>query len=148
MTRPQFQQRTFRLVGRQQVAALLALVGNLPVDPAKPIEVVIREEKKIRRADANALMWVGPLKDIAEQAWIAGRQYSAEAFHEFFKRDFLPEIESDQTKDGYVKWVISPSGDRILVGSTTQLTVKGMARYLEQVYAYGASMGVQFGARE
>ncbi len=146
-TRPQFQQRTFRLVGRQQVDGLLALVRNLPVDAVKPLEVIIREEKRKRTLDQNALMWAGPLRDIAEQAWVEGRQYSAEVWHEFFKREFLPNSPGEGTKDGYQKWVDLPTGVMVLVGSTTQLTVRGMSDYLEQVYAYGASLGVQFGAR-
>ncbi len=145
--RQKFQQRTFRLIGRQQVEGLLALVRNLPVDAHKPLEVIIREEKKSRTMDQNALMWSGPLRDIAEQAWVEGRQYSAEVWHEFFKREFLPNASGEGTKDGYQKWVDLPTGVTVLVGSTTQLTVRGMSDYLEQVYAYGASLGVQFGAR-
>ncbi len=144
ITRPTYQTRTIRLVGIAQREMLTAMAQHLPIDPAHPIEVVIREEKKLRKADANALMWAGPLRDIAEQAWVCGRQFSAEAWNEFFKRDFLPESAGDDTKDGYQKWVISPSDDRLLVGSTKHLTVRGMSRYLEQVYAYGASLGVQF----
>ena len=142
--RPKFQQRTFRLVGRQQVDGLLALVRNLPVDAAYPIEVVLREEKRKRNVDQNALYWAGPLRDIAEQAWVSGQQYRAEVWHEFFKREFLPENECEMTRDGYRKWAYLPDGPRVLIGSTTHLTVKGMSEYVEQVYAYGASLGVQF----
>jgi len=53
--RQQFQQRTFRLVGQQQVAGLIGLIGNLPIDSANPLEVVIREEKKARKPDQNSL---------------------------------------------------------------------------------------------
>lgn len=145
MTRTKFQQRTFRLVGRQQVDGLLALVRNLPIDAERPLEVVIREEKRKRGVDQNALYWAGPLRDIADQAWVDGRQYSAEVWHEYFKREFLPDGDSGLTRDGYRKWAfLPPDGPRVLIGSTTQLTVKGMAEYLEQVYAYGASLGVQF----
>lgn len=152
MKRQPFQTRTFRLVGTDQRARLIALVENLPIDFAKPLEVVIREEKKARKLDQNALYWAGPLRDIAEQAWVHGRQYSAEVFHEHFKREYLPDNESPDfddmhVKDGYQKWAITPSGDRVLIGSTTGLTVRGMAAYLEQVYAYGASLGVQFSER-
>lgn len=150
--RPQFQLRTFRLVGIDQRDRLLALVGNLPIDTQKPLEVVIREEKKARKLDQNALYWAGPLRDIAEQAWVHGRQYSAEVFHEYFKREFLPDpdhsdFDDTNVKDGYRKWADMPNGMRVLVGSTTQLTVKGMSAYLEQVYAAGANLGVQFSER-
>ena len=87
MKRPTFQQRTFRLADREIVKRLGALIENLPVDAARPLEVVIREEKRKRTLDQNSLYWSGPLRDIAEQAWVQGRQYSAEVFHEHFKRD-------------------------------------------------------------
>lgn len=151
--RPPYKQRTFRLIGYDQINLLAAVVRNLPVDAVNPLEVIIREEKKPRKLDQNALMWAGPLRDIAEQAWVHGKQFSAEVWHEHLKREFLPD-ESDQfgfsaerVKDGYRKWDYLPNGQRVLIGSTTQLTVKGFAHYLEQVYAYGASLGVQFGAR-
>ena len=152
-TRPPFKTRTFRLVGFEQINALAALVRNLPTDPDKPLEVIIREEKRARKLDQNALMWAGPLRDIAEQAWVHGKQFSAEIWHEHIKREALPDetdpfsFHADHVKDGYRKWDFTPKGQRVLVGSTTQLTVKGFAHYLEQVYACGASLGVQFGAR-
>jgi len=153
MKRPHFQQRTFRLIGQQQRDGLLALVRNLPLDSANPLEVVIREEKRKRTEDQNRLMWSGPLRDISEQAWVNGQQFAAEVWHEHLKREFLPDErkamhDSSHVKDGYRKWATTPVGDIALIGSTTQLTVRGMAEYLEQVYAYGASLGVQFGARE
>ena len=151
-SRPQFKQRTFRLVGHEQVNLLSAVVRNLPVDAAKPLEVIIREEKRPRKLDQNALMWAGPLRDIAEQAWVHGKQFSAEVWHEHLKREFLPDdmddnFHEDHVNDGFRKWEWTPKGERVLIGGTRQLTVKGMAAYLEQVYAYGASLGVQFGAR-
>lgn len=150
--RPPYKQRTFRLIGYDQINLLAAVVRNLPVDPVKPLEVIIREEKKPRKLDQNALMWAGPLRDIAEQAWVHGKQFSAEVWHEHFKREFLPEdmltdFDSSHVRDGYQKWAILPSGNQVLIGGTTQLTVKGFAAYLDQIYAYGANLGVQFGAR-
>lgn len=152
MTRQPFQQRTIRLVGMDQRATLLALAQHLPIDAAHPLEVVIREEKRARKMDQNALMWAGPLRDLAEQAWFDGRQYSAEVWHEQCKREFLPDdaafsFDESHAKEGYRKWAITPAGDRVLIGSTTQLTVRGMAAYLEQVYALGAGLGVQFTGR-
>ena len=61
------------------------------------------------------------------------------------KSDFLPEeFEEGITKEGYRKWDYTSSGDRFLVGSTTDLTVKGFAIYLQQVEAFGANLGVMF----
>lgn len=135
--------RKIILAGELQRQTALAALSNAPLG----IEVVLREPVKVRSLDANALMWVGPLKDMAEQAYVGGRSYSAEVWHEHMKKEYLPEEYDEKlTKDGYRKWDIGPDGSRILVGSTTQLTKAGFAMYLEQVYAFGASLGVQFHA--
>lgn len=145
--RPKFETRKIRLIGELQLRTALALLPNLPLDAAKPLEILIREEVKARKPDQNSLMWSGPLKDIAEQAWIEGRQFSTKVWHEHFKESYLPEeFDAELTKEGYVKWAFDHKGNCRLVGSTTELTVKGFAQYLEQVYAEGANMGVEFHA--
>jgi len=141
--------KTFLLVGASQQAAVQAFVGNLPLDADEPLEVVVRERQKPRKMSQNALMWVGPLADIAEQAWVLGQRFPAESWHEQFKRDFLPEeFDPELCLEGYRKWDYTPRGERVLVGSTTDLTVKGMAQYLTQVEAAGAQLGVEFRTRE
>lgn len=145
--RQRFTTRTLLLRNEQVRNNLLSIVRNLPLDDAFPLEVVIREQIKGRKPDQNALMWAGPLKDIAEQAWLDGRQFSAEVWHYYFRRELLPdEYDPERCRDGYTKWQIDPAGERIMVGSTTQLTVKGFSEYLEAVFAFGASLGVQFHA--
>jgi hypothetical protein len=148
MKRDKYKEKTITLIGEVQVNTAILLIQKAPIDPVHPVEVVIRDQQKTRKPDQNALMWSGPLQDIAEQAWINGRRYASDVWHEHFKAEFLPEeYDAEQCKEGYRKWDISPKGQRVLVGSTTQLTIYGMAQYLEQVYAAGASMGVQFSAR-
>lgn len=146
MTRPKFEQRRLLLRGQEQVDRAIALLRNLPLDDKKPLEVVVREEVKGRKLDQNALMWAGPLKDIADQCWANQRQYSAEIWHEYFKGQFLPEAyDPDLCKtEHYRKWDYDPGGDPVLVGSTTDLTIKGMAQYITQIHAFGGQMGVEF----
>lgn len=146
--RPPFEQRKLLLRGPEQVERAIALLRNVPLDSIKPLELLIREEPKARKLDQNALMWVGPLKDLETQAWLEGRQFSADVWHTFCKRNFLPE-EFDATlcKEGYQKWDVDPAGERVLIGSTTQLTVKGMSDHLEQLFALGGSLGVEFSAK-
>lgn len=143
-----FQPRTIRLVGEAQRDMAMSLIRNLPARIQKPLEIVIREEKPVRKLSQNDLMWAGPLADLAGQAWVNGRQFSAEVWHEFLKRENLPEDDdpdlSELVKDGYRKWDYTPDGERVVVGSTTQLTVKGFSEYLEKLFAYGASLGVHF----
>jgi hypothetical protein len=149
MKRDKYKEKTITLIGEVQVNTAILLIQKAPIDPVHPVEVVIRDQQKTRKPDQNALMWSGPLQDIAEQAWINGRRYASDVWHEHFKAEFLPEeYDAEQCKEGYRKWDISPKGQRVLVGSTTQLTIYGMAQYLEQVYAAGASMGVQFSVKE
>lgn len=66
-----------------------------------------------------------------------------DTWHRFFKKMFLPEeyIEGI-TKDGYEKWQVMPDGSMDLIGSTTQLTKRGMSDYIEQIYAYMADYRV------
>ncbi len=145
--------RTILITGPKSLETVAQILRYLPIDDKKPIEIVVREHVKKRKNDQNSLYWAGPLKDIAEQAYIDGRQYSAEIWHYFFKAEYLPEdnyidnykdlVKNEET---YEKWGGTPRGDRILTGSTTDLSVKGFAQFLEQVYAYGANLGVQFRA--
>jgi len=146
MARQQFQQRRILLRGQEQIALAIGLLANVPLDPIKPIELIVREQVKARKLDQNALLWAGPLKDIAEQCWIEQRQHSAMVWHEYFKKQFLPDTYDPELckSEAYIKWDYDPSGDPVLVGSSTDLTVKGFATYLEQIYAFGAHMGVEF----
>lgn len=145
----QFTTRRLVLVGDSQRDAAITLLQNVPLG----LEVLIREPVKVRSPDQNALMWTGPLRDISEQAYVGGRRYSAEVWHESLKRDYLPEDDApdlcELVKDPLTwrKWDMTPNGERVLIGSTTQLTKKGFSMYLEQVEAYGAMLGVQFSAR-
>jgi len=152
MKREKYPTRKIRLVGELQRSHAITLLHSLPIDDKKPLEIVIREEVKPRKQDQNSLMWSCQLKCIAEQAYVNGRTYSSEVWHEHMKEMFLPETfqspehQADIVKEGYRKYDTSPSGKRILVGSTTELTVKGFAIYLQQVEAFGANLGVIYSA--
>ena len=150
MNRQHFKTRSILLAGPLQQETALAALRNAPMDSERPIEMLLREQVKTRRLDQNAAMWAGPLLDIAEQAWVGNRQFSAEVWHEWFKRKYLPEDNdprlSEMVKEGYRKWEFGPDGQPVLVGSTTQLTEFGFAYYLRQVEADGASLGVMFHA--
>jgi hypothetical protein len=145
MNREKYDTRSVLLGNQMCKDSAKALIDNCPMDPIKPLEFVLREAIKPRKMDQNALMWAGPLKDIAEQCWVQGRKFSVEVWHEHFKREYLPEqFQDGMTKESYQKWDMTPSGERVLVGSSTDLTVRGFSEYLEQIHAYGGSMGVKF----
>lgn len=149
MKRARFPTRKILVVSPAQLSTAVAVLKTVPVDAANPIEIRIGEQVKGRNKDQNALMWAGPLRDIANQAYVNGQTYSADVWHEHFKREFLPEeADIELTREGYQKWRYLPSGERILKASTGDLTTKGFSIYLEHIYAYGASLGVQFGVSE
>lgn len=151
MTRQKYPARKILLRAPQQVEVAISAIRNAPIDSVKPLELLIREEVKARKPDQNSLMWAGPLREIAAQGYVAGRTYTPEVWHEHFKREFLPESYDPELckREDYRKWDYTPGGERILVGSTTDLTVRGFALYLTQVEAYAASeLGVVFHVRE
>lgn len=144
MTRPKFETRSILLRAPLQRDALLALIPHLPLDPAKPIEILLREQVKARGLDANGLYWVR-LTEIAEQAWFNGRQFSKEVWHEYCRQNVMPDQIT--TKDGTVrsKWEETPDGSPQVI-STTLLERKCFAEYITAVEAFGAGLGVHFGA--
>ncbi|MCR4299736.1 MAG: recombination protein NinB [Gallionella sp.] len=148
--RPTYQTRKIRLVGTLQLETAENMIRNAPLDSERPLELILREESKGRRLDQNAAMWAGPLRDIAEQAWVDGRQFVAEVWHEHFKRKYLPENDDLElallvkNPETYRKWDVTPRGDQVLVGSTTQLTERGFFIYMQQIEADGAGLGVEF----
>lgn len=146
MSSQPFVTRTIALDSEIRRHSAATLVQNLPLDGG--LEVVVRKKVKARKLSQNDLYWAGPLKDIATQAWVQGRQYHIDIWHEHAKELFLPDeyFEGICKSEQYRKWDVTPSGKRVLVGSTTDLTIKGFAVYLEQVLAFGANLGVMFSA--
>lgn len=146
--RAQYPTRKIRLLTEMQRQTAMAALANAPLDGGKPLEFLLREEVKARKPDQNSLMWAGPLSDIAEQGYVDGRTYAPEVWHEFFKREYLPEeFDPELCKEGYRKWDYMPDGGRVLIGSTKGLTVRGFAQYLTKVEAYARiELGVQFHA--
>ncbi len=149
--REKFNTRTITIDTAQKREITATAVSKLPLD--RNIEVVIREVVKARKLSQQQLMFAGPLRDIAEQAWHNNQQYPSEMWHETYKILYLPEDEdpdlAELVKDPetWRKWGYLPKSDkRECIGSTTGLTIKGYSRYLEQIHADGAGMGVLFHA--
>ena len=135
------------ITGQAAKSAASTRIDNLPEDGS--MEVVIRRHMKKRSKPQNALMWAGRIKDISEQAWVDGRQYGTDIWHEYLKARFLPEgnepeFEKLVLKD-YRKWADMPDGSRKCIGSTTKLTTLGMVWYSTNLEAYCAQeLGVRF----
>lgn len=147
MNRSPFPPRTLVLKDESIRERAIVLIRNLPIDALEPLQIVVSDYKPPRKKSQNDLMWAGPLKDMEQQAYVEGRRFSAEVWHEWAKENFLPdEFDPEHCREGYVKWTEGPDGKRRMIGSTTMLTKYGMSVYLEQLFAAGANLGVQFSA--
>ena len=140
--RTHFATRKYLLRGPDQVRALVALIPNLPVDPDRPLEIIVREEAKERKLSKNALYWA-ILTEISEQAWLHGKQYSKDVWHEYAKKEIMPNMI--KTKDGEerTKWCDSPTGSPVAI-STTMLEDECFGNYITALEAFGAGLGVRF----
>lgn len=94
----------------------------LELDEDKPQEMVIKDHKKIRSLEANALYWSW-LRIIMKETGD-----STKALHAFYGDEFLPKEE------------VMVFGKKVLeIKSTTDLKVKEFTEYLKQVEAHAAS---------
>ena len=134
----------FIFYGQSQRESCLLVISNLPLDGT--MQVTIAPYVKPGSAAQRRGMWGVRLAEIAEQAWLDGRQYSPVIWHEHFKHKFLPDANEDGiTLPGYQKWVELPGGELQMVGSTERLTTKGRAEYMDRVEAFcGVDLGVRF----
>ena len=146
MRREKYKTRIIRLIGAVQLQAARAILDNLPIDPDHPLEIVVREEVKKRGLDANGYYFMR-IGEIAEQAWVEGKKFSKDAWHEYAKKNIMSECVV--TKDGETrsKWEQTPYGSMSVI-STTLLERGCFADYTTAVEAFGASLGVQFKAME
>lgn len=142
--RPKFGERKFLLSGEEVLGRAQALLGNVPIDPARPLEMILREKVDGRNLSQNNYMWMR-LGEISEQAYFEGRRFASDVWHEHFRREVMPEQVT--LKDGTVrsKWIELPRGGVTIV-STTDLEKKCFADYVTAIEAFGASLGVRFSA--
>lgn len=124
---------TLPLYNPQQ--ATLALRGIWPEIKAhlmagKRLQFTVKGEK--RSAPQNRRYWgQGVLAQIAAQAVVNGKQYSAETWHEQFKRQF---IGFDELPNG-----------QIVGKSSTKLTKAEFSEFCQQIEAWAATeLGVVF----
>lgn len=118
----------------------IAIIHNLPCDDS--YEVVIQPKTKARGLDQNALYWIR-LTEIAEQAHVDGKKYSKEVFHEHCRQTVMPDMVTLKNGNVVSKWLEMPSGEPIVI-STSLLSKKCFAEYVDVVEAFGAGLGVMF----
>jgi hypothetical protein len=130
--------REFTLKNSNVWQAFVALVkANAPVfaEKGEPLRVIVTSEERKRNGEQNRFYWGVVLRDIAEQAWVEGKQFDKDTWHEFFARKF-----------GVCEDVTLPDGEIIVRRkSTTQMSVGEFSEFLNQIQAYAArELGVEF----
>lgn len=116
--------RTFIIRERRHMENLLAfLAGNWEAmaGTKHPMQVDIQEESTKRSLQQNRRYWA-VLNQISDQAWVDGRQYASECWHELAKRKFIGCIDLP--------------GGGMLAMSTTELSTKEFAEYCTKVEAW------------
>lgn len=132
--------REFVLDGPQVARILWAfLKSNCKpfADKGTPLRVIVTEEEMDRLDEQLKYYWGPCLKQIAENAWVEGRKYSKESWHENFAKSFLPSHE-----------IVLPDGEIVIKrGSIARgkISMKAMTKFLMEVESYAASeLGVMF----
>ena len=117
------------------VCAFVKANAKACLDRGRPIRIIITEDEKKRNAEQNKRLWKAVYEQIAAQAWVNGKQFNKEVWHEHFANMFLPKTET-----------ITPFGEVVSRRkSTTELTVSEFAEYVQCVEAWAASeLGVEF----
>jgi NinB protein len=102
--------------------------------------IQIREAEDDRSVRQNAYYWAVVLKEISEQAAIEGQRWTADAWHELCKRQFLGyEIKKVKVAGRKKATIIRR------LRSTTGLSVRKFSDYLEQILAFASTdLSVRF----
>jgi hypothetical protein len=105
------------------------------LNKGNPLRIIITVGEKKRNKEQNARLWGYLYKTIAEQAWVDGRQFSREVWHEHLARMF-----------GVCEEMILPDGEIITRRkSTTEMTVAEFALFMTEIEVYAAhELGVEW----
>lgn len=128
--------RTFVLTGdvaAQSLWAFLRSNWKAMAEQGKALAVVVQPHKAKRTVEQNAKLHA-VLNDIAEQAWVNGRQFSMAAWKEHYREKFVG-----------IERLTLPSGKvREISRSTTELDVGEMADLITRIQADAAmNFGVE-----
>ena len=95
-----------------------------------PMSIQITDDKAKRSTIANRY-YLAVLGQIAEDAWIEGRQFNSDLWHEYFKRKFIGSIDLP--------------GCGTMAESTAKLNVSEFAQYVQKIEVFAATeLGVTF----
>lgn len=119
----------------QLVCAFVKQNAKACIEAALPLRIIFTNEELPRNKEQNRRYFGFVIKHIAAQAWVNGKQFSKESWHEYFAREY-----------GRMEEVILPDGEIIQRRvSTTKYTVGEFSTYMNEVTAYACiELGVQF----
>lgn len=104
------------------------------------MEVEVRIKEDDRTLQQNKFYWSACLTEISQQARIGGEKYTADAWHQLFKRQFLGYEIKRATVAGSKRKKVTRT-----LKSTKGLKVRPMSIYLDKVQAFAAGeLGVHF----
>lgn len=122
--------KTIVLRGDTQAQSLWAFLKQnwrAMADAGKPLAVSITEAKSKRSSDQNRRYWA-LITEVAEQAWVDGKQFSKDAWHELLARKF-----------GVCKEITLPDGEIVLVReSTGDMDVATFTAYMTRIEVFAA----------
>lgn len=131
--------REFLLTGEGPARALQAFLkanARSCAESKRPLRVIVTEDEHDRLDQQIAYYFGVLIKAISEQAWVEGRRYDKDVWHEEMARRFLPGKE-----------VILPSGEVVIKRASIargHIGVRAMAKFINEVQAYAASeLGVE-----
>lgn len=124
-----FKPLTFTVTEDNQQPLMRNLYRNLEawIKEHGKFELVVRAHKSKRSVEQNKRLWK-IYQTFAAEAWVDGKQFSQEVWHEYLAGEFIGFDEVDMP-GGQVKR--SPI-------STTKLKVGEMTEYQDKIQAYGA----------
>lgn len=132
--------REFTINGATDWAHVVTMVkANAPAMAEKgtPLRVIVTEEAQDRLDDQIRYYFGVVIRTISEQVWLAGKQYTKEAWHELLAKQFLPGKE-----------VVLPDGEIVTRRQSIargHISLKAMTKYIRDVEAYaGSELGVRF----
>jgi hypothetical protein len=126
-------QRMFVLRTEEHAQSLWAFLKQnwrSMADTQQPLAVTVTQHKEKRTRDQNKRYWA-ILNEIADQAWVNGKQYSADAWHEHFKQQLIGAEEL-------------PNGGKVGISSAS-LNVEEFGIYMTKIEVYATSqLGCDF----
>lgn len=111
----------------QQLWSFLRANWRAMADAGKPLAVSITEAKSKRTLSQNSRHWA-VMQEIADAAWIDGRQFSKEAWHEHMCDLFAPKKE-----------VTLPTGEvRLVRISSSDMNVEEFSAFMQRIDVFAA----------